>query len=457
MNRWLIVLVFVIGLQSNGVAGNFHTFIIGGRAMGMAGAYTAMCEDSAIAWYNPAGLGFNTRSSLDGSATAYFLEVVKANDLLVTTLPDSAVYEGDFNTTTIQIVPTSLTYTKLLGNKREDNPGFLQQSIALSVFIPQAIKFQKTIMMDQRIEVNGQPVDYHQKLHLQAEMMRYYIGPSWGMRIGDRFAVGASLFVTYSTGIGRGAFTISFSGENMNPIFGLMGLDIETMEVGVASQIGFQARPFGDFRIGFTLRPPQVRLWRRSMVYSIQAGANPFENTSSFNDLSETRSDFHFDFPSPMVFLFGLAWSKPEIFSVALDAEVHTPWKNDADSDLKTRWVVNGHLGCEVFLSPRWLISSGIFTDFAPEKDVYELGDRKIDFFGGTFAVSYTTPYKVVEESKTDRITFGSTIGFKYAYGKGKMMGGIIDFTKPNEAWSLRSTNATMHDISVVISSSLVF
>ena len=70
-----LVLLFVT-LLSDGIlkADQFHyaNFLIGERAMGLGGAFTAVADDASGIFYNPAGLGFALNSDISGSANAYY-------------------------------------------------------------------------------------------------------------------------------------------------------------------------------------------------------------------------------------------------------------------------------------------------------------------------------------------------------------------------------------------------
>jgi len=54
-------------------ADDYHyvNMLVGDRAAGMAGAYTAVADDTAGLFYNPAGIVYAPGSSLSGSMNAY--------------------------------------------------------------------------------------------------------------------------------------------------------------------------------------------------------------------------------------------------------------------------------------------------------------------------------------------------------------------------------------------------
>src|SRR3989338_10609470 len=52
---------------------HYNNIIIGDRASGMGGAYTAISDDPSGLYYNPAGIAFSFGRSLSGGAQAYHM------------------------------------------------------------------------------------------------------------------------------------------------------------------------------------------------------------------------------------------------------------------------------------------------------------------------------------------------------------------------------------------------
>jgi long-subunit fatty acid transport protein len=68
-NFLLLVALFVTGYA---IADDFHynNVLIGNRAAGLAGAYTAISDDATGLFYNPAGIVFSDTLQLSASANA---------------------------------------------------------------------------------------------------------------------------------------------------------------------------------------------------------------------------------------------------------------------------------------------------------------------------------------------------------------------------------------------------
>lgn len=75
MNRSTRLVLAILSLSgASAYADQFHynNIIVGERAMGLGGAFTAVADDASALIYNPAGLGFALSNDLSGSANAFY-------------------------------------------------------------------------------------------------------------------------------------------------------------------------------------------------------------------------------------------------------------------------------------------------------------------------------------------------------------------------------------------------
>ena len=82
--RKLPLFVALITCSEVMYADQFHyqNIIIGDRALGMGGAYSAVADDSSGVYYNPAGLGFALSNDVSGSANAFYAKKVTYKNIL---------------------------------------------------------------------------------------------------------------------------------------------------------------------------------------------------------------------------------------------------------------------------------------------------------------------------------------------------------------------------------------
>jgi long-chain fatty acid transport protein len=445
-------------------AGNGFNFPAGSRAAAMAGAYSALADDPATAWWNPAGLGWAERSSLNLSASAYHIQFLQIPEFIRTTMPDGPHSSG-LSASPFQVVASSASYVWKIGGWKKEVPDAgedkanpaedraapanagLQHSLAFSVFIPASEKFSQSAVFDW--QGSG---SYHQRFSLAYQQITYCIGPSWGMRINDKVSVGASLFGVYSSGDGRltlaaNANVLQVDGSSV-PNFYTINTDLASTELGFAVHLGVQVHPISGLRLGLAVRLPTLRVWGKTSGSKLQTSSTPF-----FDD-PEVREASSVAFNQPFSMTLGVAWQQPGKFAIALDADYTTRWSSGGT---RTRDYFNGRLGVEVFVDPRWILGFGGFTDVSPNPPLGSppnLLDSRMDYFGGTFGITYLSPYLVVGSSNTDRITFATTLGLKYAYGFGKIAGMDVDYTTGavTAPKDIRS-----HEVSVLLGSGVRF
>src|SRR5215475_8008571 len=69
--RTALFLVIAIPAIAHADDSNFRPYLIGARAAGMGGAFTALADDGSGPYYNPGGIAFAKRSSLSLAASVY--------------------------------------------------------------------------------------------------------------------------------------------------------------------------------------------------------------------------------------------------------------------------------------------------------------------------------------------------------------------------------------------------
>src|SRR5438093_1350102 len=73
ITRTVLVTLGLISARAHADESNFRPYIVGSRAAGMGGAFTALADDGGGPYYNPGGMAFARRSSLSLSASVYGL------------------------------------------------------------------------------------------------------------------------------------------------------------------------------------------------------------------------------------------------------------------------------------------------------------------------------------------------------------------------------------------------
>lgn len=438
-------------------AGNYFTFPMGGRAASMAGAYTALWQDAACTWYNPGCLGFNEHSSLSLSASAFFLEMIRARDLVTVGLP-SGWHGGDYKADSFQVVPASLTYVLRL-NESSD----FSHSLAFSVFVPVSDKHEGTLALDTVEAAQGGQIAYHQKFALQIERTRYVLGPTWGMSLGRHVAIGASLFVTYTRLLAQAGFEWDASTAEVagNHVFTLSDMSFSGTELGLRGAIGFQMRALDDsLSFGLLVKTPELGFYSDSRGTMRQAQASPTGDDitrprTAFMSIDTSKTSWEANQTGPLAFDAGAALRLGQVL-LSADLDLRMPYHNDY-MDESVPFVANGRAGLQLALGTRYWLGAGVFTDLAGNKRLAEFADSRIHFVGMTAGFTFASPYKVVESSETDRITFVTTVAFRYAFGFGKVVGLSYDLRGDTGEPELPQVDARVHELSLILATSVVF
>lgn len=478
----LAALALALALPRPAAAGNRFTFPVGGRASAMAGACTALADDPATAWWNPAGLGWVERSSLDLSTSAYSLQMVRIPEFLRTRLP-SGDYASSFSANPFQVVTPAVTYVWKIGDWAAEAPpppgaaaadpglpapppatrrtatGPVRHAVAFSVIVPVSESFSQSASFGS----DEAPGPFHQRFSLSRKYTEYHIGPSWGARFGDLLSFGLSLFGIYATEEARATFAVNQEAVRdggTEPVshFGTLNADASSTMLGLAVQAGLQIRPISGLRLGLGVRLPILRVYGKASGTTLQtASVDPDGNLVPVFEDAEIRQGAGAAFTWPLSLTLGLAWQTPRVFSISVDVDYTTAWNFGG---ARIRNHVNGRLGVEAFLAPRWILGFGAFTDVAPGRPFGNVAnesfvDLRMDFFGGTLAVTYLSPYVVVGSDKTDRITFSSTVGARYAYGSGRIVGMDLDYTGGPTGNAFKAIRT--HEISLIVGSGVRF
>ena len=104
---------------------HYQDFLVGGRALGLGGAYVSLSDDPSGVYFNPAGLADVRQSSLQVSTSLYGFERGEINpDSFSTAGPGIANLDLDFSQ--LIVIPASAGFVKTFGEKM---PRFTQTSV----------------------------------------------------------------------------------------------------------------------------------------------------------------------------------------------------------------------------------------------------------------------------------------------------------------------------------------
>lgn len=379
---------------------NFRPYLIGARAAGMGGAFTALADDGSGPYYNPGGIAFAKRSSLSLSASVY--------GLVAGSLTDALGPGHDFTYSDLNTFPVSTAVVRKFGD-RDTPDGSQNSSIALTVFVPDAFRF------DDRTTINAQ----QNAFFLSDEVQTVWGGLSYARRIG-RLGIGASGFVL----LGSETNFLDLTAAPSATTYATITARSDVSTTGVVGALGLRYDATDHLRLGLSVFSPELGSGtRRSFTrVTLAAPASPPSPPPAPQIVTVTADDLHATPALPLRVQAGIAWADAR-WTIAADAIYLGPRSIHDDADradqgldrrIVRRAVVNGSLGVEVVIADAVPVRLGAFTDLAASAepqavppgapDPNPTNTDHIDRFGGSLSVGYRT-----EHTATD---FGAIVSY---------------------------------------------
>ena len=376
------------GLGTSGLvaADDFHyiNMQIGDRAAGMAGAYTAISDDPAGLFYNPAGISFIGSRNLSASMNAYHTTNISYKDVLG---------GGDWSRDSGSLVPNYFGIAQPLGE------GVFGFSYAVTDAL---LENQDSVFYN----LPGTTIQQF-TLNLNNEEKTYKLGPSYARAISDEFAMGITLY---------GHFRNTETIFNQNILFNDGTYEwsnqyVQTSEMGVEPVLGLMWSPFDKVSLGMSIRST----WLVSASTDYQFACSTDYTSSSCNSTATNKTT-----PTPIVSSstdkrsypistsVGLAYFPNDQLIYSIDFDFHTATNDDSFRDREATWNLKG--GVEYYLYSNWALRGGLFTNNANTPEI-QAGvtnqDDHVNLYGFSFSGT--------RFSRNSSLT----LGMSYAAGNG--------------------------------------
>ena len=418
----LSVVLAGVGARAQGIESNFKPYVVGGRAAGMGGAFTALADDGSGAYYNPGGLAFTRSSSLSFSLNVYGVAGGTVKD---------ALGDGhDFVYRDLNVFPVATAGIKKLGEV-DPEVGVPRHTLFFSVFVPDGLT------TDDRDQLGSSANAYFSRRSNQT----LWIGGGYAIRLGR-------------VGIGVGAYGLIGSTSyflDLNVIapdgnqFVIISARDDLNTLAFVGSAGVRWDATDHLRLGASLFTPAWGGGSRTSFVRIGFSDGTVAKAVGNQDqnLSATPS-------LPLRAQAGVAWDAGR-WTVAADLVFLGPRHVKDNPDLAAdgldrtvvrNAVVNLALGGELLLGSVFALRAGAFTDFASSDplSVHVDNTSHVNHYGLTFAGGLRT-----EHVRTD-------LGVTAWYGKGTdVIPRNLDFSH------LARTEATEYGIFVFLATAYEF
>jgi len=348
---------------------HYKNMLIGERPAGMGGAYNAVSDTPEGAFYNPAGMAYAVGQSLSVSVNAFHTAWTRYEGVLG---------GGDWTRSSASLAPNFFGMIQPWGKGK----------IAFSYAVPDNIE-------------EDQNQVYHNFSNLSSLTINisnidktYKFGPSYAQKINDSLSVGATLYVHYR----QIKFIANQYYQTAAHQYEWSNVYARQTEYGIEPKLGIMWSP-EKFSFGLTVS--------KNTIIDSEGRYQETFHTDKSGTITSVPNAYTFDDKRklPLSLSLGGAWFVSEALLVSCDVDYYSKVSSENRES-----VVNFALGTEYYLSEKYALRGGFYTNRANTPEI-ESGDTgkldHIDLYGVTASISRFTRASAM------------TLGINYAYGEG--------------------------------------
>lgn len=377
----MLISVFVLVLSSTcSLADEFHYINsnVGDRASGMAGAYTAVSDDSAGCYYNPAGLALAPGNKFSASVNA----------INTSTKTYKGIFTGvsgekmDWDQESFSLMPNYFGIIQKFG------PGM----VGFSYASPDSFDRQQEQSFSNIASGSIGTISRY-TINMNDFDKVYLFGPSYAQSINSSLSFGATLYYYYrDTQIITNQFIEAANGDE----YIINNYQTKT-EYGLQPIIGVLWEPVDTIALGLSFSKRLIT----DSDSEIQTIANSGADFTLTPWTSKEKAKM------PLVTSLGVAWFYSPSFLLSADLKYFE--KIDGKED-----VLNVAIGTEYYINDSIALRCGAYTDIANTQEIpssLQPGDNydeNFDIYGTSGSITFF--------SKKSSIT----LGFVYSFGSGE-------------------------------------
>lgn len=388
------------------LAGNNDDVVAGTDAALTGGAVVANVHTGAAMWFNPAGVAQLDNRSLGLTGAMYSVRILNAPGLL--TLETGEQSEGRHVATSV--IPRALTFIGApwedvrvgfgLFNSQVDDL-YLQDTVASEGASPSSEWFSAT---SNRFSV-------------------YHVSLSAGWRVSDELRIGGAFDIviasqTSSRSLG-GSYDLGAAGAFDESFIS------STSAGGMQLKAGVQWEAHPHVNLGLSVATPSYMVYRyqdstASSILAPPAGPSTFTG-GQIDEFTGTWAGIE---PGNLrvgaAFLFDLGWIEADlVYYFPLSAR---------EFGLELEGVANLKIGAMLDVMPRLTLGLGFFTDRSQKPAPTQFGDSTIDFYGLNVGFDFANRAEAPAQGE-EGFYLAFAVAFRYAHGKGQMVGVYIPAT----------------------------
>ena len=421
--RLLLVLGALLAIPGVAYASDTHyqDYPVGGRAVGLGGAFVALANDPSGMYYNPAGIVDVKHSSVQLSTTLYGLEIA---DSFFAAVGRAANLDTIF--TELNIIPSS-SASFVERPHRKTTTGLAKTSYALGAFVPsfRSRNVDTLSKLDTDTSVGCDQISYQRSLQDRT----LWAGGSIAHRLDERLRFGLSSFLVYRTMRDVEETSCFGDGAAAERAFASSETNLSLAVASVLFTFGLQLDVDERLKLGLTVSAPTIEVFDSADVRVRQEAANPVAGTSRF--LLESLGGIEASSRRSTSVRLGGMYVIPRTATFIADLSLHAPTSYELIkipparrelqdaltivTDVERTAVVNLNLGAE-YLVVRWFsVAGGFYTNLSSAPDIPGndgatfAEDRlpSVHTFGGSLVLGFFSDYTLTR------------IGLTMSYGSG--------------------------------------
>jgi hypothetical protein len=436
MRRVSSLLTFAVLLLPGAArAGNSDEVNAGVDVTLTGGAVVANVTTGAALWYNPAGLARVPEGSFEITGVTFKTSIIRYPGLL--SLDSGEQSKG--KTTNLSLTPEALVFTIAL-EKMKLGLGIFNSSLRRELVQEEVVSAPGTNPgATWRGGVNSR-TDF---VHVSAGLATNFDKRKQKVLFGGAFdiIVGTNRVDSLLSGV---------YGDGSSGAYSDSSLDNDT-GFGLQIKAGIQWVPIPEVRVGFMLATPSYMFMLAERRTGATIDSPPDGSGQSTQAASEQSRRFR----------GGWFGAEPGTMRTGIVYIGHWGWiEGDLVVDFRLqssrflftdRTVANGRLGTVFDVSEHFKLGLGAFTDFSQTRELINLGDRQVDFFGGNigllFSTKETRPDAEPSAADNDKAPVAVAIGIRYSHGRGDTLGAVLPSVYDPSAVQFRRVATKINDI----------
>jgi long-chain fatty acid transport protein len=370
---------------------HYNNMLIGDRAAGMGGAYTAISDDATGLYYNPAGIVFVGDKNFSASVNAFYSQTKKF---------DNVIGNKSFERNSSALLANYFGIVKPFGRYK----------VGFSYAVPDAVSENQ----NQEFSSVSPTVD-RLIINLSNRDSTYNVGPSIATEINDDLAIGLTLYA-HQRDV---QFTLNQFKENTDTTIRWANSYFTLNETGIKPILGIAWSPAEKISLGLSLSKTFVL---RSSSTIQRTCWDTSTGDVCLNDVSTptlqrptfVTGSIKREYPTNLA--VGAAYFANRDLLISADWSYHTAVKDATFGDKIATY--NLALGTEYYINRKWAVRSGVYTNFANTPNI-QAGVTNIEEHVNLYGLSLS----LTNFSGSASVTVGGSMN--YGTGKAQLVDGL--------------------------------